>query len=116
MQTLQKRHVGPERLLDQIRSTFDLSEGELGDLFGVRRQSIAEWRTSGIPSQRIATLEHLAALAKVLRRELIPSHIPEIVRRKDAWLNNRSILQTIEHEGVDRVYGYLHRLFTYAGS
>jgi len=115
MQTLQRRHDGAEHLLDQIRSTFDLSEGELGDLFGVRRQSIAEWRTNGVPLQRIATLEHVAALADVLRRELIPSHIPEIVRRKDAWLDNKSILQTIEYDGVDRVYGYLHRLFTYAG-
>ena len=116
MQTIQKRERGGERLLDEIRSTFALSESELGDLLGVRRQSISEWRLYGVPVQRMATVEHVAALAKILRKELIPSHIPEIVRRKDAWLDDKSILQTIAHVGVDRVYGYLHRLFSYSGS
>ncbi len=68
-----------------------------------------------MPAQRIATLEHMAGLAKVLRNEIIPTHIPEIVRRKDSWLDDKSILQTIANDGVDRVYAYLHRLFTYRG-
>lgn len=116
MKAIATRQRGAERLLDQIRSIFGLSESDLADLMGVRRQSIAEWREYGVPAQRVATLEHLAGLAKVLRNELMPAHIPEIVRRKDAWLDNKSILQTIAHDGVDRVYAYLHRLFTYRGS
>ncbi len=116
MPAVATRQRGAERLLDQIRSTFGLTESELADLLGVRRQSVAEWREYGVPAQRIATLEHISGLAKVLRTELIPSHIPEIVRRKDAWLDNKSILQTIAHDGVDRVYAYLHRLFSYRGS
>jgi len=116
MKAIVTRQRGAERLLDQIRSIFGLSESDLADLMGVRRQSIAEWREYGVPAQRVATLEHLAGLAKVLRNELMPGHIPEIVRRKDAWLDNKSILQTIAHDGVDRVYAYLHRLFTYRGS
>jgi predicted transcriptional regulator len=116
MKTVAARRRGAERHLDDIRSIFGLSEGELADLFGVRRQSIAEWRMLGVPVQRIATLEHVVGLAKVLRQELIPTHIPEIVRRKDAWLDNKSILQAVEQDGVDRVYAYLHRLFTYRGA
>jgi DNA-binding XRE family transcriptional regulator len=116
MKAIATRQRGAERLLDQIRSTFGLSESDLADLLGVRRQSVAEWREFGVPSQRMATIEHVAGLAKALRNEVIPAHIPEIVRRKDAWLDNKSILQTIAHDGVDRVYAYLHRLFTYRGS
>lgn len=116
MPAVANRQRGAERLLDQIRSTFALTESELADLLGVRRQSVAEWREFGVPAQRMATLEHVAGLAKVLRNELIPGHVPEIVRRKDGWLGDKSILQTIAHDGVDRVYAYLHRLFTYRGA
>jgi len=116
MPTVATRNRGAERLLDQIRSIFGLSENELADTLGVRRQSIAEWREYGVPAQRMATLEHVAGLARKLRDELIPSHIPEVVRRKDSWLNHKSILETIAHDGIDPVYAYLHRLFTYRGA
>ena len=115
MRNIERTQRGAERLLDQIQSIFALNESELGDLFGVRRQSLSEWREYGVPLRRLATVEHVAALARALRKELIASHIPEIVRRKDAWLGEKTILQTIAHEGVDRVYGYLHRLFNYVG-
>lgn len=116
MKAVVTRRQGAQRQLDEIRSIFGLSEGELADLLGVRRQSVAEWRSFGVPAQRVSTLEHVAGLARVLRDEVIPSHIPEIVRRKDAWLDGKSILQTIAHDGVDSVYAYLHRLFTYGAA
>ena len=115
MKAVATRQLGAERLLDEIRSIFGLTESDLADLFGVRRQSVAEWREYGVPTQRLATLEHVAGLAKVLRKEIILTHIPEIVRRKDSWLDDKSILQVIANDGVDRVYAYLHRLFTYRG-
>lgn len=115
MKAVATRRLRTERLLDEISSIFGLTESDLACLFGVRRQSVAKWREHGMPAQRIATLEHMAGLAKVLRNEIIPTHIPEIVRRKDSWLDDKSILQTIANDGVDRVYAYLHRLFTYRG-
>ena len=116
MRAVVSRRRQAARHLDYIRSVFGLSEGELADLFGVRRQSIAEWRTLGVPVQRIATVEHISGLAKVLSEEIIPRYIPEVVRQKDAWLDNKSILETLRQEGVDSVYAYLHRLFTSRGA
>jgi len=116
MATLTKPRRTHEPMLDDIRRIFGLSEAELGDLFAVRRQSIEDWRKRGVPAARRASLEQIAGLARALEREVIPSHIPQVVRTRDAWLGNKNILETIESSGVEKVYGYLHRLFTYAGS
>ncbi|MBV8082388.1 MAG: hypothetical protein JO293_02780 [Candidatus Eremiobacteraeota bacterium] len=116
MTTLTKSRRAHEPALDDIRRIFGLSEAELGDLFAVRRQSIDDWRRRGVPVARRATLEQIAGLARALERELIPTHIPEVVRTRDAWLGNKNILETIESSGVEKVYGYLHRLFSYSGS
>ena len=117
MATLTKpRRTAHEPMLDDIRRIFGLSEAELGDLFAVRRQSIEDWRKRGVPAARRASLEQIAGLARALEREIIPSHIPQVVRTRDAWLGNKNILETIESSGVEKVYGYLHRLFSYAGS
>ena len=116
MPTLTKTRRTYEPMLDDIRRIFGLSEAELGDLFAVRRQSIEDWRKRGVPAARRATLEQFAGLARSLERELIPSHIPQVVRTRDAWLGNKNILETLESSGVEKVYGYLHRLFAYPGS
>jgi len=99
--------------LDEVRGVFGLTETELADLFGVRRPSLTAWREDGIPQTRQATAERLLALARVFAREVIPSRIPQIVRTPDAWLEDRTILETIKRDGVAPVYGYLHRLFAY---
>lgn len=104
-----------EAALDEIRSILKLSEAELADLFGVRRQSLGEWRVKGVPTARRATLGKLRDLARVLSRELLPDHIGEVVRTRDEWLGGRTILQTLTRDGVEPVYGYLHRLFSYTG-
>jgi transcriptional regulator with XRE-family HTH domain len=101
-------------LLDRIRSTLGLRESELADLFGVRRQSIQEWRTKGVPIARRASVERLVGLARVLREEIIESRIPEIVRTPDEWLDGKNMLETIEQKGVDPIYAYLKRLFSYS--
>lgn len=87
----------------------------MADLFGVRQPSLAEWRSRGIPATRRASVERLHELARVLQREVLAARIPEIVRTRDEWLGGRSILEVIRAEGVEPVYGYLARLFAYAG-
>jgi hypothetical protein len=53
---------------------------------------------------------------RLFRHKLIASRIPEIVRTPDAWLNDRSILETLRLEGVDPIYAYLGRLFSYGAT
>lgn len=106
-------HLGA---LDEIRETFGLSRTELADLLGRRAQSITEWQLRGVPQDQIATVERLTDLARLFRRKIIPTRIPQIVRTPDAWLDDRSILQVLRAEGVDSIYAYLSRLFSYASA
>jgi transcriptional regulator with XRE-family HTH domain len=107
--------ISPSRDLELIRDAFGLSKSELADLLHRRPQSVLEWEQRGIPQEIRATVERLADLARVFKRELRPSRIPEIVRTPDAWLGGRTILDVLRADGVDPVYAYLARLFRYAG-
>ena len=99
--------------LEEIREVFRLSKSEMADLLGRRPQSLIEWETRGIPAEKRASVERLHDLAQLFRSRLIASRIPEIVRTPDAWLGNRTILETLRIEGVDPIYAYLGRLFNY---
>jgi transcriptional regulator with XRE-family HTH domain len=104
------------RELDETSAILGLSQTELADLFGVRAPSLAEWKTRGIPPARRAAVERLHDLALVLNRKVIPSRIPQIVRTADEWLGGRTILEVIRAEGVEPIYTYLARLFSYGAS
>jgi DNA-binding XRE family transcriptional regulator len=101
--------------LEEIRDVFGLSKSEMADLLGRRPQSIIEWETRGVPTEKRASVERLLDLALLFQRRVIASRIPEIVRTKDAWLGNRTILETLRADGVDPIYAYLGRLFNYGG-
>jgi hypothetical protein len=101
--------------LEEIRDVFGLTKSEMADLLGRRAQSLIEWETRGVPREKRASVERLHELARLFRRRVIASRIPEIVRTPDAWLGNRTILETLRTDGVDPVYAYLGRLFNYGG-
>lgn len=102
--------------LNEIRQVFGLTQAEVADLLGRRPQSVAEWEVRGIPNDKRASVERLLDLARVFRKRVKASRIPEIVRTPDAWLDNRTILQTLRADGVDPIYAYLGRLFSYNGT
>ena len=101
--------------LGEIQETFELSNTELAALFQRTASSLAEWELRGVPKERRATAERLAGIARLFRKNVIRSRIPEIVRTPDDWLGKRTILQVLATDGVDPIYVYLARLFAYNG-
>lgn len=97
-----------------VRRVLGISDEQLADLFGIRRASLVGWRKHGIPLNRRASVARLVELARVLARDVREERLPEIVRTPDEWLGGKSILQTIAGAGVEPVFAYLHRLFSYA--
>jgi len=63
-----------------------------------------------------ASVERLVDLARVFRRKVIASRISEVVRTRDAWLNDRTMLETLRADGVHPIYAYLARLFAYGSA
>jgi hypothetical protein len=106
--------------LDEIRDAFDLSETELGSLFGITRQVVSHWRAHGIPPNRTADVARVAELAEYLEREFLVDRLPEIVRTagrdKNDALGGRTFLDVLRADGVMPIYRHLEQLFAYAGS
>jgi transcriptional regulator with XRE-family HTH domain len=105
--------------LDEIRDAFDLSETELGSLFGITRQAVSHWRARGIPPHRSADLDRVAELAEYLGREFLADRLPQIVRTpsrdKNDGLGGRTFLDVLRADGVMPIYRHLERLFAYGG-
>lgn len=97
-----------------MRRALGISDEELANLFGIRRASLVRWPKHGIPLNRCASVARLVDLARVLARDVREERLREIVRTPDEWLGGKSILQTIADAGVEPVFAYLHRLFSYA--
>jgi hypothetical protein len=106
--------------LDEIREAFDLSETELGSLFGITRQAVSHWRVHGIPPHRSADVARVAELAEYLSREFLAERLPQIVRTpghdKNDALGGRTFLDVMRTDGVMPIYRHLEHLFAYAGT
>jgi hypothetical protein len=99
--------------LDFIQAIFGLSETELARLFGVTRPAVAKWRMRGVPVERVADVDRVSELAGYFRKRFIAGRIPQIVRNPGKGLGGKSVLQTVAMRGVEPIYAYLERLFSY---
>lgn len=102
--------------LDEIRGRFGISEDELAGLFGVTRPAIAKWRLRGVPVARAADVDRVRELAGYFGRRFVAARIPQIVRTPGKGLAGKTVLDVLAEGGVDRVYAYLERLFSYVPS
>jgi hypothetical protein len=98
-------------LLDPIAETFELSETELGRLFGVSRQAVGQWRERGVPSNRKAKVATVAAIADLLGHRLKPERIPGIARRPADAYGGLSMLEMIERDRQDELQAEIRRSF-----
>ncbi len=102
--------------LDEIRERFGLSEEELARLFGVSRPAIAKWRLRGVPVGRAADVDRVRELSVYFGQRFSAARIPQIVRTPGKGLGGNTVLAVLGEGGVDRVYAYLERLFSYMPS
>src|SRR4051794_18020720 len=101
-------------LLDPIAETFELSETELGRLFGVSRQAVGQWRERGVPSSRMAKVTTVVAIGDLLRHQLKPERIPGIARRPADAYGGLSILEMIERDRQDELQAQIRQSFDWA--
>src|SRR6266576_3479709 len=103
-------------LLDPIAETLELSETELGRLFGVSRQAVGQWRERGVPSSRKAKVATVAAIGDLLRHQLKPERIPGIARRPAEVYGGRSMLEMIERDCEDELQAEIRRSFDWGST
>src|SRR3954449_10882100 len=88
-------------LLDPIAERFELSETELGRLFGVSRQAVGQWRERGVPSNRMAKVTTVAAIGDLLGHQLKAERIPGVARRPADAYGGLSMLGRTESAKQD---------------
>lgn len=81
--------------LARVQAVFGLSVTELAELFGVRRQAVGAWLTTGVPAARRAKAAAVAAVADILAYRLKRERVPGIVRRVAPAYGGRSMLEVI---------------------
>lgn len=81
--------------IERVRDLFDLSQTELGALFGVSRQAATGWLAHGVPANRREKLATVASIADLLEQKLKPDRIPGIARRPADSYGGHTMLQLI---------------------
>lgn len=111
------RVAGSISALDELVRIFGVSSGEAAQIFGVSRQAVDQWRQNGVPADRLADVERVRDVGRVLYDELIPERIPQVARNPARGLAYRSILEVLAEEGgAERVRAYLARLYAFVGA
>jgi hypothetical protein len=103
-------------LLDPIAETFELTETELGRLFGVSRQAVGQWRERGVPSNRMAKVATVAAIGDLLRHRLKLERIPGVARRPADAYGGLSLLEMIERDRQDELQAEIRRSFDWGST
>jgi DNA-binding transcriptional regulator YdaS (Cro superfamily) len=103
-------------LLDPIAETLELTETELGRLFGVSRQAVGQWRERGVPSNRVAKVATVAAIGDLLRHRLRPERTPGIARRPADAYGGLSMLEMIERDRQDELQAEVRRSFDWGST
>jgi hypothetical protein len=93
-----------------VQRVFQLSPAELGQLFGVRRRTIEQWFSAGVPIRYAAQVDRTAELATYLNRLFKSQRLPTVAREKLTGLDNRSMLDVLRSEGTDPMYLFLRAL------
>ncbi len=78
-----------------IRATLGLTEPELEDILITAGPEAVSW------------------FLNILEKKVIRNRIPAIVRRPDARLDGRSLLDLLRGEGMHGIRDYFDRLFSY---
>lgn len=103
-------------LLEAIQETLALSKTELGELFGVSRQAIDQWRDDGLPSSRQAKVAAVSAICDLLAHRLKGERIPGVARRPAAGYGGLNMLQMISRDRHEELLERIRASFDWSAT
>lgn len=92
-----------EHPIARLAAAWELTQTDLGRLFGVKRQAIAQWLEQGIPAARQPKLLTILKIADLLQWNVLPERIPAIVRTPAPAYGDRSMIHVIAADEHDRL-------------
>ena len=82
--------------LNRVQELFELTQTDLGNIFGASRQAVSSWLSAGVPAARKPKVYTVLNIAELLERKLKPGRVPAVVRRHADAYDGMSMLQMIE--------------------
>src|SRR5262249_54209560 len=101
-------------LLDPIAQTLELSETELGRLFGVSRQAVGQWRERGGPSHPMTRVATGAAVCDPLAHQLQPQRDPGLAPPPAHAYDRLPTLEMTARGREDELLRKIRRAFDWA--
>lgn len=90
--------AGREDPLARVKYGLSVTDEELGSMFGVSRQSVAQWLREGVPAARMAHLADMVNVVDLLTRKLKPGRLPLVARRPAERLEGRTLLEALRDD------------------
>lgn len=100
--------------LERLQEALGLSAAELGQLFGVSRQAIDQWKVRGIPADRRHKLADLVGVVDLLERKTKAGRLPLIARRPAAAFDGRTLLEMAEADRHEELREKVERAFDWS--
>jgi len=95
----------------RLAARWQLSNTEIGRMFGVSRQAVAKWMSDGVPPDRQVQLAELDSATELLERYVRPERIPAIVRRAAPALSGKSLLDLASQGQTAEVLEVVREMF-----
>lgn len=101
--------------LVRVRELFNLTNAELGELFGVKRQAVDQWEQTGdVPSARSQKLLDLLAVGELLNRKLKPGRLPLVARKRAADYGGNTMLDMVRADRSAELRALTERAFDWS--
>ena len=102
-----------QKNIREAQDVLGISSNEVAGMLGVDPPELAKWMDSGVPEKDQADVDRLRCLVELLSREIDQSRLPDVVRRRDVWLGNRTMLEVIKRDGIAPMRQYLTLVFAF---
>ncbi|MHB1487850.1 MAG: hypothetical protein ACYCS7_07655 [Acidimicrobiales bacterium] len=103
--------------LVRVKDLFGLTNSEVGELFGVKRQAVDQWEQSGeVPTARREKLANVLSVGELLERKLSPGRLPLVARRRAEVYGGVSMLDMVASDRDAELRELTERAFDWSGT
>ena len=99
----------------RVKDLFGLSNSEVANLFGVKRQAVDQWEQSGeVPTARREKLANLLSVGELLERKLSPGRLPLVARRSAEAYGGITMLEMMAFDRDGELRDLTERAFDWS--
>lgn len=103
--------------LVRVKDLFGLTNSEVAELFGVKRQAVDQWEESGeVPTARREKLVNLLSVGELLARKLSPGRLPLVARRRADVYGGITMLDMVASDRDAELRELTERAFDWSGT